>query len=1292
MNTSIRSIVSQLALVLALVPSKHAFSQTDQEWIKVNQSYIKIPVGKTGWYRITKKDLAEIGMKTDSLTSMGFHLFRRGKEVAITTTCRTGTLESLEFYGEMNDGSRDSALYVHPTRMPHPHYSLYSDTAYYFLTWNETNSTGKRIAQDRLSKSDTGRLYHQQKLLKVYRDEYPAGNLYPMGAGYDNGTALSTYDEGEGWTGKTMKAGDWHSLDLSVQDRCDSSAPILLELLVVGRNAGQHRAEVWVGDRTEPTKKLGEITWLNYSTQSFSTFLAPTELASDTLVTIWLKPTVAQELISVSLAELTYCQAIQFPANSAQNLFNVEPQTAYPISAKEHLTFYDVTTSTTPRQLVISHSAYHWLQDSTKKILAVRAPFRPTGLKIIHFQEIDTQRIDYLIITHPELRKPSLAHDPVEQYALYRSSSAGGGFAPLVLNSEEVFDRFNYGEPGPLGIQNLIKWFSAEGKLRFVFLIGSSRDPQSVRKLPNPRQADPIPSMGWPGSDMALTLSNNSLLVPVGRLVATSSSDVANYLEKVRQHEAQPAAAPWRKKVLHVSGGRSISELNFFRDYILQLKQRWDAVQMGVSIATLSKETDLPIESVPIAPLVNQGLALITVIGHSGLGITDVDLGSVSDPAYDYKNEGTYPAVIANGCAMGNYFYGPPPLSTNWINTPKKGAILFLAHTHNGLSNSMKRYTSVLYDVIADPRYTSTSFGQILKETIRRLLESSYSLSDLITAQQMNLQGDPAIRLFPATLPDYAWEHNTFTVTDEHGSIPSSTARELTINATLANYGRYLADSLTIRLKRLKDQELIEEIDIHQQAPLHTSEFNQRIPLRTVATGKETWELIIDPENRAREESKTNNLVTQEVYLVPGIVFPILPFSGAKVAKTAVELVAQLPTYNPGQQVVFQWSNRPDFRTFSIDTVTAQGIAAFRTITLLNADTTHYYWRVAIPGEDFSVAFKFNLAQLPDPEELPEGIAYVSPSPLTDNSDKPVFNFQNVTDIPFSDSIEVQVTIRSAISQQQRELKIPAIQSKQTYALPLSEILLTDEGNYQVVVTFNKNIIPEHIFENNYCETTVRMVTDRSPPALDVLIDGRHLTFNEAVSKESIIEVRLADASADLPVADPSLVTVQLECPECHEKLTPIRWKFHPSNLLQVYFKLPSNLANGSYKLRASGQDQRGNYAAAFLIQFRLTDAPTLTGVKVYPNPAHTWVHFVVNLEGEEIPEEWSIGLFDSRGVRIKHIPKKAHTGKNELFWFPVELCSGVYYYKIEFTNPPKSWSVTGQTNKKLHGKIVWKP
>jgi hypothetical protein len=696
-----------ICLTLVLPFSLKAQRLYGNEWIQPDQVYFRIPVFKTGLYKISTQELDRYGVPIHEIPAVSFQMFRRGKELAIeTTTDGSGKLGNdgyLIFFGEKNDGAADSLLYTSPAAMPHSYYSLYSDTAAYFLTWKMDGTAGKRMLVNNPEIQSDTLDYHVEEILQLFNSHYLPGPFYPPGSNFETGSVLTAYDTGEGWTGPELKENQ--SFEMSVQ----TTNPVtnhferaIVEILLAGWSPGSHVFELWTGSIAKPLHKLANIDFLDSNTAKIHAELLLSDLEKDNQVHFTLVPIGKGGHISVSYIKLKYPQK----------------------------------STTEPEETMHVHACQ--------------------PVKFLHTNPLLN---DYLIISHPLMRLPIDGTDPVTAYADYRASTAGGSYKPLVIHSSEVYNEFNYGDPGPQGIKNIIAWLRQKGNLKFVFLIGRSIDPQKARKLPDAAQIDMVPNAGWPGSDIALAMDTNPdsadyPKVPIGRINAENAQQVYDYLQKVKAMEAEPSQSSWRKNILHLSGGRSRDELALFKSYVKSFEQKIQNTALGTSVKTISKETDDPVEKLPIYEPVNKGVALMTLFGHSGLDVTDIDIGLASDPASRYQNHPYYPAVIVNGCASGSIFYSTKTLSSDWIFAPKSGAVLFLAHTFNGVSTALRRYTDIFYEVLADSAFRSMPFGNIQQEAIRRNMLRNPDIFDKITVQQMNLHGDPAIRIFPAPLPE----------------------------------------------------------------------------------------------------------------------------------------------------------------------------------------------------------------------------------------------------------------------------------------------------------------------------------------------------------------------------------------------------------------------------------------------------------------------------------------------------------------------------------------------------------
>jgi hypothetical protein len=170
-----------LLVLMSIVFTPAAWAQTKlgNEWINYNQTYFKIKVAKTGIYRLDYAYLNNAGLSGADPSKL--QLWRRGKEVAIHVEGATdGTLNQgdfVQFYGERNDGKLDREIYKDPSNLAHEYYSLYTDTAAYFLTVGTVN--GRRMENIIIPATNLKpESNHKAERLKLYVGEYQGGTYY----------------------------------------------------------------------------------------------------------------------------------------------------------------------------------------------------------------------------------------------------------------------------------------------------------------------------------------------------------------------------------------------------------------------------------------------------------------------------------------------------------------------------------------------------------------------------------------------------------------------------------------------------------------------------------------------------------------------------------------------------------------------------------------------------------------------------------------------------------------------------------------------------------------------------------------------------------------------------------------------------------------------------------------------------------------------------------------------------------------------------------------------------------
>jgi hypothetical protein len=970
------------------------------EWINHSQTYFRIPVTEKAVYRLTTADLQKAGFPVSSVDPTTLQLFRRGIEQAILVTGeadkKLDTPDYLEFLGEGNDGLQDTLLYRPMNAQPHPYYSMYSDTAAYFLTWRTDGKPGKRVAIVQETKPDglLPETHHIAEQLLVLKDEMstnPATGPTPFITQYE-----VYFEEGEAWTGPMQQKDKPYSQVFKLPGWASNTPEKPeIELLLNGRDTYSHLVDVSVGSAN---RSLGSLKFNGFQPSRFSAQLQTTDLIvknEDQSAELTLN-TVSNgagefDRYSVSFVRIRYPQTISLK-NGNQQLLRLlskaggrsyleipdAPATTvvYDITEAGAAKLIVGTQDGTTRRLVVPNTTI------SRQLMIATNAVTPTRLERVVFRKFDPVKPNYLIVSHELLMKPvGQVADPVRAHAAYRASVQGGQYDTLVVTMKELTNQFSFGERTPLAIRRFADYMLTGGTNKFLFLVGRSSVYFPFRKNPNQYYLDLVPTIGnVPGSDILLTAGlagfpENVQALPTGRLNTLLPQDVLNYGNKVKEFESNTVNLPWRKEVLHLSGGRTQSEQDGFKSILNEAKGLVQQQYLGSEVTTRSKTTDEPVERIDITDKVNDGVSMITFFGHSSPTVADLDIGYVSDPVFSYRNKGRYPLMFFNGCGIGNIFYGGTVLSSNWILTPDKGAIAILAHCFEGFTAPLNTYIIQFYKTLfTDSSYFAKPIGIVHQETTRHVLATTKDLYQIGNANQMVLQGDPALRLFPLPKADFQVQSSGISRID-------NAADSVRLRVVVTNAGRFDQRnqlSLTVR-KRLADGQTKPYKTVVRSAVAFrdTIYYSFRPDLESI--GVTRHELVLDAENQVDELDETNNLVvftvskSSDKYTValpdssqrfPADHFnPLLDvtFDGARIADGA------LVSPNPTIQVIVQDEDLYRIRrdTLGIDMLLRKPCEGcnFQRVVLSNADVQ---WTPAGPDNRFTLNYH--------PQNLADGL------------------------------------------------------------------------------------------------------------------------------------------------------------------------------------------------------------------------------------------------------------------------------------------------------------------------------
>jgi hypothetical protein len=139
---------------------------------------------------------------------------------------------------------------------------------------------------------------------------------------------------------------------------------------------------------------------------------------------------------------------------------------------------------------------------------------------------------------------------------------------------------------------------------------------------------DLVPPIGYPASDVLYTSNLKNAgkepAIPTGRVGARNAEEVYNYLTKLKEMEQAPVDDLWRKKLIHLSGGLHVNEVDLFKSYIKDFEIVAEDKFLGGDVTSVSKKTTLNVEFINISEQINKGATMVTFFGHSAPSVTDI--------------------------------------------------------------------------------------------------------------------------------------------------------------------------------------------------------------------------------------------------------------------------------------------------------------------------------------------------------------------------------------------------------------------------------------------------------------------------------------------------------------------------------------------------------------------------------------------------------------------------------------------------------------------------------------------
>ncbi|SDE74099.1 Peptidase family C25 [Dyadobacter soli] len=861
-----------LLIVLFLI-GHHSHAQWGapyaNSWIDYSKPYVRIGMVKKGLHRVSFSALPK-DFPVNAPDKL--QLWRRGKEVSIIST----TNQEIVFYAVPNDGASDSLLYRPMSSRVNPYFSMYSDEGAYFLTVGDKPGMRVQAAGAPANANIAAETYHLAAYTAVFKEEYSLTTQVPMRPSFFN----SYFEWGASRTGVTQDSSKLLVKPFKLENIGGQRRP-KVKFLIHGRTELNRQIEVYVGKTAESLRLVATQPLNGFNVLEYAFDLNATDYdASKGGVIAWkgINPNL-YDGYSLTYYTVEFEQTFDM-ARQASKEFNLPPSNApfsklnIPGTAAD-TRFLDITDADRPVLIngnaaslfVPRHSGKRQTLLATNETTAVE----PARISTVAFKEFPSRDVNYIIITNAALMTGANA------FAGYRASASGGAFKPLIADIRDIYNQFNYGEPSPAAIKKFMAYMLADGrKDKYLFLIGISitHNERMKRELPGE-----IPTIGYPGSDALLVeglagAPVNAPAIAVGRLSAISNQNIMDYLQKVKVHEAgKPEESGWRKKVLHLSGGKTTSEIVQLRDHLSALEPIVTNGFFGGTVKSYVKQqASQEVVSMDIAGDVNEGVGMITFLGHGGTTITDPDIGYAREAPRGYHNLNKYPLMFFSGCGVGNVFanrFNANPaspkagdritLSLDWLVASDRGAVAVIASSFETYVSPGVTYLHALYrHLFGNAATAGLPIGQIQLAVANEVLDQHNDKYNIGYVHQSVLQGDPALRLFNIAYPDYAVEPEEGVILlSESADKTIGESDTLRVSIVVSNLGRFQEGQMVPVEVTCSGSK-----GIHTQKATISSFASQRVLQLSFPNEADikSVKVRIDPDQTLKEVTRDNNV------------------------------------------------------------------------------------------------------------------------------------------------------------------------------------------------------------------------------------------------------------------------------------------------------------------------------------------------------------------------------------------------------------------------------------------------
>lgn len=483
----------------------------------------------------------------------------------------------------------------------------------------------------------------------------------------------------------------------------------------------------------------------------------------------------------------------------------------------------------------------------------------------------------YLIITEKSL------FDGATYYSEYRKET---GYSTRIVLVQDIYDNFNHGIKDPLAIKDYFRYMVENWEIppKYAFLVGDANLNSRLDDFEAGNIDDFVPTYGLPASDAYLSyVSGDDAIsdIMVSRIPAHTNDDVIGYLSKVQRHENAPNVAEWHKNILNIYGydqeynnGGSNLYLDIFGSHVGSLIRSdycFDSVMVvnGDDAAVSEGAGNI------IRREINDGKFWTTYFGHASAQVFEIDGWQVDV----LNNSGKYGFFSSMSCNTGAYSdpYVKWGRNEEYVIDSINGFIAATGSTSTGsttgdpipVANAFFRlrtsHQRTLGELFAASRNIKNTVGDFLFEAVKL---------------NVNLLGDPAVKLPIDTLPNYLVLKESFRYENELGEKTIFEDNDsIYVSFEVFNNGPRQFPGTEISVVRTWNS-LSDTINLPTSSTCGVVRYEFTVPVKAWSQDN-VFTIIMDPEKKHDTYPlfESENIQNRSIYVFSRSLLPIEPFS-----------------------------------------------------------------------------------------------------------------------------------------------------------------------------------------------------------------------------------------------------------------------------------------------------------------------------------------------------------------------------------------------------------------------------